>query len=242
MDTGHAKNVANLETAIIILNGLGAEYAPSQTLIQMPTLQTLLTEAKLTLTEVDAAQAAKTNAVDAVQSEFEDLDKYARNIKNNAAIELNDSAFTEDLQNIVNKFAPPGRDTGKPDDPATPDIDESRTAQSQSQRSRDNQIAHLADISALLTSRIDYKTNETEYKTGTINAKIASLTSANNAATAAIAALGNKTDARDEILYDEATGIVPRMKLVKTYVALKLGKDSAAYQQINALEFREVKP
>ncbi len=239
MDTGHAKNVANLEKAIIILNGLGAGYAPPQTLIQIPSLQTLLTEAKAALTQVDTAQAAKNNAVDAVQSEFEDLEKYARQIKDNAAIELNDPAFTKDLQNIVNKFSPPGRDTGLPDDPATPDIDESRTAQSQSQRSRDNQIAHLADISASLKSRRDYLTTETAYQTETIDAKITSLTAANNAATAAIAALGNKLDARDELFYDEKTGIPARMKLVKTYVGLKFGKDTAAYQQINALEFKD---
>ena len=99
-----------------------------------------------------------------MQAEFKDLDKYVRNIKNNAAVELNDAAFTADLQTIVNKFAPPGRKTGLPDDPLTPE-DESRTPQSQSQRSRDNQIAYLADINALLKSREDYITTETAYTT-----------------------------------------------------------------------------
>ena len=44
-----------------------------------------------------------------------------------------------------------------------------------------------------------------------------------------------KLDARDAVLYDEETGIIPRIKLIKPYVALKFGKDSAPYQQINAL-------
>ena len=40
--TGHAKNVANFETVTIVLNNLGAEYNPSQPLIQLPALQTKL--------------------------------------------------------------------------------------------------------------------------------------------------------------------------------------------------------
>lgn len=240
MDTGHAKNVANLETLINILTSLGADYAPSQPLIQLPSLQNLLTEAKTALTEIDTAQAAKTLAVDAVKLEFKDLDKYVRRIKDNAAVELNDAAFTEDLQSLVNRFAPNGRNTGLVDKPDTPE-DESRTAQSRSQRSRDSQIAHLGDILALLKSRIDYQTDETEYKTETIDAKIAALSSADNAVTNALAALGRKLDVRNDLLYDKATGILTRVKLVKTYVALKFGKQSAAYKQINVLEFRRVK-
>ena len=241
METGHVKNVANFETTSIILTGLGADYAPPQALITLAALQTFLTQAKAVLTEVDTAQAEKTIAVDEVQEEFKDLDKYAVNIKRNAEIELNDPAFTADLQTIVNKFSPPGRKTGLPDDPLTPDIDESQTASSQSQRSRDNQIAHLADINSLLKSRDDYATTETAYQTATIEAKITSLTAKNNAAKAAIAALGNKLDARDALLYNEETGIIPRIKLIKTYLTLKFGKTSAAYQQINSLEFRRVK-
>lgn len=238
MESGHTKNVANFETATIILTNLGATYAPTQPLILLPALQSLLTQAETAMTEVDTAQAAKTVAVDAAQAEFDGLDKYAVNIKRSAEVELNDEAFTKDLQTIVNKFSPPGRKTGLPDDPLTPDIDESKTAASQSQRSRDNQIAHLADISALLKTKPEYLATGTPYATAAIDAKIASLTDANNDAKIAAAALGTKLDARDAILYDEETGIIPRVKLIKTYLALKLGKDSAAYQQINALEFK----
>ncbi len=173
MESGHNKNVANFETTTIILTAQGAEYAPPQALITSAALQTHLTAAQGALAGVDEKQAANAIAVDEVQAEFKDLDKYVRNIKNHAAIVLNDAAFTADLQSIVNKFAPPGRKTGLPDDPLTPDIDESRTSQSQSQRSRDNQIAYLADINALLKSREDYVTTDTPYTTEGIEAKIA---------------------------------------------------------------------
>ena len=240
MESGHNKNVANLQTAIITFTNLGSEYAPPQDLIKLPALQTLLTASQSAMGEIDTAQAAKAIAVDEVQAEFNGLQKYAVNIKRQAQVELNDPAFTADIQNVVNNFTPPGRKTGVPDDPLTP-VDESRTPQSQSQRSRANQIAYLADISALLKTKPEYKAIGTPYDIATIDTKIAALTAKNNAATAAIAALGTKLDARDAVMYDDETGIIPRIKLIKPYLILKFGKDSTVYQQINALEFRKVK-
>ena len=152
METGHAKNVANFETIIIILVGLGANYNPSQSLILLSALQDKLTEAKNALAAVDAAEAGKTAAIDEIQAEAENLDKYAVNIKRAVEVEINDAAFTADIQSIVNRYASSSRDTGLPDDPSTPE-DESRTTRSTSQRSRDNQIAYLADIAALIRTR-----------------------------------------------------------------------------------------
>ena len=148
MDTGHDKNVANLETTIIILTALGAEYAPSQPLITIVALQNLLAQAKAVLTDVDTAEAAKTIAVDEVQAEFKDLDKYAGNIKSNAEIELNDAAFTADLQTIVNSFAPPGRKTGLPDDPLTPE----QTNRTRRIRSRREAATTRSRISPILSA------------------------------------------------------------------------------------------
>ncbi len=61
-DTGHAKNVANFETVIIILVGLGAVYDPSQALIMLAALQALLTGAKAAIAAVKSAEAAETIA------------------------------------------------------------------------------------------------------------------------------------------------------------------------------------
>ncbi|HVE55663.1 MAG TPA: hypothetical protein VNB22_02480 [Pyrinomonadaceae bacterium] len=239
METGHAKNVANFEQVIIILTALGTVYNPSQALILLSALQTKLTEAKAALDAVDAAEADKTIKVDEIQDEIEGLDKYVVNIKRTAEVELNDPAFTADLQSVVNKFASGSRKTGLPDDPSTPDINESRTKISTSQRSRDNQIAHLADILALLRTKSGYKPNDPEYTIAAIEAKLATLTAKNNAAKASEAALGNALDARDAVLYDPETGVLKLVKLIKTQLAVKPGKSSAAYQQINALEFRK---
>ena len=46
-------------------------------------------------------------------------------------------------------------------------------------------------------------------------------------------------DTRDEVLYNDDTGIIKLVKLIKTQLTLKPGRESAAYQQINALVFRK---
>lgn len=239
METGHAKNVANFETVTIILLGLGAVYNPGQALILLAALQTKLTAAKAVMAAIDTAGAEKTVAVDEREGEFKDLEKYAVNIKRTAEVEINDEAFTKDLASIVRKIQ--GRRAGKKpvDDPATPDVDESLDANSVSQRSYDSLIAHLADIIALLNKQSSYNPNDVEMQIPSIEAKLAALQSKNNAAKTANAAYGNAMDNRDEVLYNDDTGIIKLVKLIKTQLARKPGKDSAAYQQIISLEFRK---
>lgn len=240
-ETGHAKNVANFETVTIILAGLGGIYNPSQTLILLAALQTKLAEAKAALDALDAWQAAKKVAVNERQAEFEDVEKLAVNIKREAEVTVNDAAFTKDLQTIVRKFggkAAPG--TPKPtDDPATPDADESNTGKSVSERSYDKLVSHFADLIALLKTQPAYNPNDSEMRVGTLEAKLAAMQDKNNAVKTANAALGNGQDARDAILYDKDTGVLKLVKLIKTQLARKPGRDSAAYQQVNALEFRK---
>ena len=239
--TGHAKNVANFETVTITLSALGAVYNPSQTLIALAALDTKLAEGKAVLGAVDTREAEKKNAVNERAEEFENLGRLASDVKRAAEVDVNDAAFTANLATVTRKFYG-GRASGKPaDNPATLDVDESKSTRSVSERTYDNQVAFFADLIALLKTQPAYKPNETEVKIPTLEAKLAALEAKNNTAKAAIAALGGALDARDTALYDPETGIVKLVQLVKKYLERILGKDSAAYQQINALEFRRVK-
>jgi len=103
-ETGHAKNVANFETIIIILVGLGAVYNPNQALIMLAALQIVLTEAKAALAAVTAADAAETIAIDEREAEFEGIGKLAVSAKRAAEVDVNDPAFTKDLTSITRKF------------------------------------------------------------------------------------------------------------------------------------------
>jgi len=52
-ETGHAKNVANLETLIIDCQGFGTSYNPSNTSITITAMQTIYTNATNALTDMD---------------------------------------------------------------------------------------------------------------------------------------------------------------------------------------------
>lgn len=251
METGHEKNVANFEAVIIIVVSLGAIYNPTQALILLPALQAKLAEARAAIQLVDAAEAEKAVAVDEREYEFKGLDKYAVNLKRTAEVEINDAAFTRDLQSIVNKFhakskkpalaeAGVGGAAAAGGGANAGENGETGGGRSTSQRSFDNQIAHLAGILALLrTKAAVYKPNDAEYTIAAVEAKIAALETVNTAAKNAAINLGLAQNARDEILYHPDAGVLKRIKLIKLQLARKPGKTSAAYRQVNALEFRK---
>lgn len=55
-ETGHAKNVANLEKLITNVIGLGTVYNPSKESIKLPALNTLLVSAKGVINNVNAVE------------------------------------------------------------------------------------------------------------------------------------------------------------------------------------------
>lgn len=236
-ETGHAKNGANFETIIIILVGLGAVYDPSQALIMLAALQALLTEAKAAIAAVKTAEAAETIAIDEREAEFKDLGKLATSAKNTAEVDVNDAAFTKDLAAITRKFY--GGKAGGDTKTETVEGEPPPATRSVSQRSYDSLIGHFASLIALLKTRSEYKTTDAEVSIVALEAKLARLEAVNNAAKAAIAASGNAQDARDELLYNPETGVLKRVLLIKKQIGRIPGKQSAAYQQINALQFKK---
>lgn len=237
--TGHAKNAANFETVLLTLNNLGAAYSPSQSLIQPTALHTRLTAAKVALGAVDTAEANKKIAINQRNAEFDPLEKFVVNVKRAAEVDINDAAFTAELAAIVRKFRGDRASAAPEDDPATLDVDESKNRNAGPSRGFDSLIAYFADLIALLKTQVSYDPNEEEMKIAGLEARLAALEAKNNAAKTANAALGSAIDARDEVLYHPDTGVLKLVKLIKTQLSRTLGTDSAAYQQITALEFRK---
>jgi len=208
--------VANFETVTIILLALGAVYNPTQSLILLPALQAKLTDAQNALAAVDTAEAAKKVAFNERGAEFKGIDNFAVNIKRTAEVEINDEAFTADLQTIVRKFYGGRAGEAPVDNPATPAINEALATHSVSARGYDNLVSYFADLIALLKTQPGYKPNDAEMKIPALEAKLAALIAKNNAAKAAEAALGNALDARDEVFYHPSTGVLKLVKLIKT--------------------------
>lgn len=61
-ETGHAKNVANLDDLISFVTGYGTTYNPSKSIIKLTTLQTLYNDLKAKNTAVVTATTPLSNS------------------------------------------------------------------------------------------------------------------------------------------------------------------------------------
>jgi hypothetical protein len=69
-ETGHAKNVANFEDVITFCTGYGPQYDPTKPAIKLASLNTLFTDAKSALTDLNTTIPAWINAVNARELAF----------------------------------------------------------------------------------------------------------------------------------------------------------------------------
>jgi hypothetical protein len=73
IETGHAKNVANLEELISIISAQGTSYNPVKASIKLTALQTLSTSSKSAVTAYNTAEATLKFAIANRQNAFEPL-------------------------------------------------------------------------------------------------------------------------------------------------------------------------
>ncbi len=81
-ETGHAKNASNFDELISFATGYGATFNPSKASIKLPALQAQATAAKNSLSAVNTALSAYSNAVSAREVTFEPLSKLTTRILN----------------------------------------------------------------------------------------------------------------------------------------------------------------
>lgn len=241
-ETGHAKNVANFETLISFCSGYGASFNPSKAAIKLPALNTLLTDAKTSLTAINTALPASTNAVNAREIVFAPLRTLATKIVN--AVDASDvpKQVVKDVKSIARKLqgrrATPKAATVV-DDPNTPE-DESKKSNSASQMSYDNRIENMEKLIQLLSSQPGYAPNETELQVASLNTLLADMQAKNTAAINALTPVSNARIARNNLLYKKGTGLIDIAGEVKKYVKSVFGASSPQYKQVGGLKFNPV--
>jgi hypothetical protein len=237
-ETGHAKNVANLETMISDIQSFGAAYNPPRANMKTPALTTMVGNARDAIQEVNNFQNPLSVATKQRETAFEDLDKLVTRVVN--AVEI--SAVADDIGDRARTLARKlrGRRAGEriEDDPATPDVDESEQNVSVSQMSFDNQLANFEAFVLLLESQdTAYAPNETDLKADSLRTRADDMRAKNNAVTSAQSALDAARIQRNNVLYAEGTGLYDIAADIKTYVKSAFGATSPQYAQIKDLKF-----
>ena len=237
-ETGHAKNVANLQDLIAFCTGYGTTYNPTKTALKLPQLNTLYTTADNALKDVVAKNRAYNDAVNARINAFNGLRPLCTRLVN--ALQTTDAtpekiadakAFNKKIQ---------GQRATKTEEPVDENTPAPKTV-SASHQSYDQLIQHFAGLISVLQSEPTYAPNENDLKIATLTAKQADMTAKNTALATAFTAISNSRIARDKVLYKDLTGLVPIANDVKKYIKSVFGASSAEYAQVKSIEFKKVK-
>ena len=233
-ETGHAKNVANLQDLISFVIGYGTTYNPTKNSLKLAELNALVATSQTNLADVITKNTAYNGKVNDRVIAFKDLKSLSTRLIN--ALQTTDAttqkvadakAFNKKMQGV--------RATAitTPTDPNTP----APTTISTSQQSYDSQIQHLAGIISVLESETSYAPNETDLQIATLTAKQTDLTAKNNAVANAYTNVSNSRISRDTTLYATTTGLFDIATEVKKYVKSIYGATSPQFAQVKGIEF-----
>jgi hypothetical protein len=240
-ETGHAKNVANLETLIGYCTGYGAAYNPSKGALKLPVLSTLLASSNAALQAVKAAKTAYDNATNAREATFKPLKSLATKVVH--ALAASDAILqtVSDAKSANNKIQ--GKRVMAVKAPASTGgiaVAAPVKKATVSQQSYDKLIDNFAQLIQTVTAEATYTPNENELKVASLNTLLADLRAKNTAVITAITNVSNARIARDKILYADQTGLVDVATEVKLYLKSLFGVSSPQYKQIGAISFRRV--
>jgi glutamyl/glutaminyl-tRNA synthetase len=238
-ETGHAKNVTNLESLITSIIALGTTYNPSRDSIKLTALQTQFDASKESLNTVNIAQAAYSNAVAARKVAFQPFSQLITRVYNSLKATDTTIQVDQNARTIVRKLQ--GRRASAKiteEEKKALEAEGKEVNQiSASQMSFDNRIENFYKLIMLLSSVPLYNPNEEELKIEALKALHSQLKAKNTEVILPAVQLSNSRISRNKILYNENTGLVDIALDSKTYIKSIFGATSPQYKQISKLKF-----
>ncbi|WP_209389805.1 hypothetical protein [Chryseobacterium sp. RR2-3-20] len=232
-EVGHAKNVANFADLIAYCTAYGTTYNPSKTALQLPSLNTLLTNAQTELSNVTTAKNTFDTVTGDRQLAFEPLKSLATKIFNYLSVTDATDQTIADAKTINNKLQ--GRRSGTITE--TPPTKEGGNTVSVSRQSYDMLTENFSALIDLVSSVPSYTPNETELTTASLTTFHGNLQTASTNVINAEVVYSNARISRNIVLYAENTGLVEIALEVKKYVKAVFGATSPQYKQISGIKF-----
>ena len=233
-ETGHAKNIANLQTLIEINTGFAAAYNPGNKLLTLTSMQAKHDSSKALQKNVNTQKGIFEPVQNARTAEFKDVDKLARRIRTAAKTSGAGPGFYKDVDTIITKILGERAEKAKPteDDPS---------GTSASQTSFDNMVNHWDALASMLAGETKYVVNEADLSVAGVTAKAAALDKTNNDVKKAAPPYNNAIIARNKDMYSEETGLCAIGQGSKDYIRQVFGFSSPEFRQVTKLQFKVVK-
>ena len=237
-ETGHNKNVTNLETLIIRCEGFGAQYNPTNSLIVIPNLTTYYQESKQLVKEVKTTEAPFNEVEGRRAIVFKPVKPTGTKFLNALKGANAPSSVIADAETINRKLQGKRADNTPVETPigATP-----KDRVSVSQQSYEMQVDHFEKLIELGTIEPSYNPNEIPLKIATLTAYKNELLAINTEVKTKYVPYSNALKSRNAKLYNPETGIVSITQMVKNYVKSVFGASSAEYKSISKLTFKDIK-
>lgn len=242
-ETGHVKNVANLDALISFATDLGEDYNPSRENLKLPALQTISKNAKNSIDAVNSALPAYSKAVAARDVAFTPLSRLSTRIFN--SLKATDTSDQIDKNALIYIRKIQGRRAVARRTEAEKEADKAAGKEtveiSASQMSHNSRIDNLDKLIKLLSSIELYTPNEADLKIVSLKALLEDLKLKNNAVILASTPLSSSRISRNTVLYKENTGLVAVASDAKIYIKSVFGARSPQYRQVSKLAFKTVK-
>lgn len=242
-ETGHNKNLANFVTLNSYVYAYGAVYNPSNPNIVLSALNDLSAKSLIVVQAVDAAKPAYSVARAERETAFAPLKKLVTRIMNALLASNTSPEIDASVKTIVRKIQGKRATPWKTEEEKQVMEAEGKTAKeiSSSQTGYDNQLENLYQLIQLLINVKQYAPNETELQTTSLTELYNNLKAKNEAVLAATVPLSNARIARNEVLYNNPSGLFYVAAEVKQYVKSIFGATSPQYKQISKLKFTKLR-
>lgn len=238
-ESGHAKNVTNLETLITSITAFGTSYNPSRENLKLRALQALFTAANESFNLVNTAQSSYSIAVDARELAFSTFGKLVTRVNNALKASGSTTQVDESAKTIIRKLQ--GKRAGTKlteEEIATLQAEGKDVNQiSVSQMGYDSRVENFGKLISLLSTVPEYAPNEEDLKIESLQAVYNDLKTKNTNVITNYIQLDNARNNRNEILYKPLTGLVDIASDSKNYIKSVFGASSYQYKQISKLTF-----
>ena len=242
-ETGHAKNVASFEELINHALSYKEAYNPSRDAIKVEALQTLLSNAKNCMTDVNNALSPYKMAAAERETTFKPLNPLVTRLINSLKATETTSQMDETAKSLARKITGKRATSIKETVPTVAGTStEADTKHIYSaQTSYDNQLDNFDKLVIHLQNIPQFTPNEPELQPQTLKAYQEEMNTKNNQAKLTDIALSNARIARNKVLYAPLTGLNDIASDVKTYIKSVFGATSPEYKQVSKIEFKQVR-
>lgn len=231
-ETGHAKNVANLQKLIEQVT-VYTEYNPSVENLTLVSLNTLYNSALTSLSQVEEKRNANKNAIHARQQDYENLKPVTTRIINQLDI-LGLQKGVLDQAKSLNRLI---QGVSKKKKPTNPEDEEEQNTVSTSRQSYTQLAENFSTLLQLLSTIESYNPNTDEIKLTNLNTYHTTLVNSTKDIDTTEAELNTKFIERNNLLYADGTGLYTIAQNVKKYVKSLYGATSPEYSTISKIKF-----